>query len=85
MVARAFTSSTWEAEASESLEYEANLLYRVSFRTARATQKNHVLKNEQTKNNNNKCLLLRLSQVYIELIMEIYSQYNNSCPFSTMK
>ena len=30
------------------------MVYRVSFRTARATQKNPVSKNKQTNNNNNK-------------------------------
>ena len=40
VVAHAFNSSTWEAEAGGSLELEASLVYRVSFRTARATQRN---------------------------------------------
>jgi hypothetical protein len=31
-------------------EFEASLVYRVSFRTARAIQRNPVLKNKQTKN-----------------------------------
>ena len=36
-------------------EFEANLVYRVSSRTARAIQRNPVLKNnnKKTKNNNN--------------------------------
>jgi hypothetical protein len=42
MVAHAFNPSTWEAEAGEFLEFEASLVYRVSSRTARTTQKNHV-------------------------------------------
>ena len=41
-MAYAFNPSTWEAEAS--------LVYRVSSRTARATQRNPVFKNK-TKNN----------------------------------
>jgi hypothetical protein len=38
-----FNASTWEAEAAGS-EFEASLVYRVSSRTARATQRNPVLK-----------------------------------------
>jgi hypothetical protein len=40
MVAHAFNPSTWEAEAGS--EFEASLVYRVSSRTARATQRNPV-------------------------------------------
>ena len=41
MVAHGCNPSTWEAEAGGFLsEFEARLVYRVSFRTARATQKN---------------------------------------------
>jgi len=40
VVAHAFKPSTREAEAGRSLELEASLVYRVSFRTARATQRN---------------------------------------------
>ena len=49
MVAHAFNPSTWEAAAGRS-EFKV----RVSPRTARATQRNPVLKN---KNNNNKNFL----------------------------
>jgi hypothetical protein len=45
VVAHAFYPSTWEAEAGE-FEFEASLVYRVSSRTARATQRNPVLKNK---------------------------------------
>jgi hypothetical protein len=38
LVVPAFNSSTWEAQASRSLELEDNLVYRHSFRTASATQ-----------------------------------------------
>jgi hypothetical protein len=37
-----FKPSGWEAEAGDSLIFEANLVYRVSSRTARATQRNPV-------------------------------------------
>ena len=48
MVVHAFNPSTWEAEAGGFLSSEANLVYTVSFRTARATQRNPVSKNKQT-------------------------------------
>jgi hypothetical protein len=48
VVAHAFNPSTWEAE-TEISEFEASLVYRVSSRTARATQRNPVSK---TKNKN---------------------------------
>jgi hypothetical protein len=63
VVAHAFNPSTREAEAGESLEFEASLVYKVSSRTARAIQRNPVSKpkpkpkqktnkqtNKQTKN-----------------------------------
>jgi hypothetical protein len=42
VVAYAFNPSTWEAEAGGFLKVEASLVYRVSSRTARATQRNPV-------------------------------------------
>jgi hypothetical protein len=39
-------------------EFEASLVYKVSSRTARAAQRNPVLKNQKTNNNNNSYLLL---------------------------
>jgi hypothetical protein len=48
VVAHAFNPSTWVSK------FEANLVYRVSFKTARATQKNPVSKNKQTKKSNKK-------------------------------
>jgi hypothetical protein len=51
-----FSPSTWEAEAGRSLEFEASLVYRVSFRTAMDTQRHPVLKNSSSNsssNNNN--------------------------------
>jgi Tat protein secretion system quality control protein TatD with DNase activity len=42
VVVHAFNSSMQEAEAGVSLEFEASLVYRVSSRTARATQRNAV-------------------------------------------
>jgi hypothetical protein len=46
MVAHAFNPSTWEAEAGRFLSSEASLVYKVSSRTARATQRNPVSKNK---------------------------------------
>jgi hypothetical protein len=49
VVALVFNPSTLEAEAGRS-EFEASLVYRVTSRTARATQRNPVLKtNKPTK------------------------------------
>jgi hypothetical protein len=48
MVAHVFDPSTREAEAGE-FEFKASLLYRVSSRTARATQRNLVSKNQINK------------------------------------
>jgi hypothetical protein len=44
VVAHAFNPSTWEAEAGKFLK--ASLVYKVSSRTARATQRNPVSKNK---------------------------------------
>jgi hypothetical protein len=44
VVARASSSSTWEAETSGSYEFKVSLIYKVSSRTARATQRNPDLK-----------------------------------------
>jgi len=38
----------WEAEAGRSLEFEASLVYRVSSRIARATQRNPVFKKKKS-------------------------------------
>jgi hypothetical protein len=46
VVVHAFNPSTWEAEAS--------LVYRVCFRTARATQRNPVLKTKANKQTSKK-------------------------------
>jgi hypothetical protein len=47
VVAHAFNPSTWEAEAGRV--YKASLVYKVSARTARATQRNPVSKNQKKK------------------------------------
>ena len=53
MVVYAFNPSTWEAEAGGS-QFEASLVYIVSFRTTRAvTKRNPVLKNKQTNKQTN--------------------------------
>jgi hypothetical protein len=49
MVAHAFNPSTQEAEAGGFLEFEASLVYRVSSRTARAIQRNPVLKKKKVR------------------------------------
>jgi hypothetical protein len=45
VVAHTFNPNTHEAEADGPLEFEASLVYRVSSKAARATQRNPVLKN----------------------------------------
>ena len=45
MVGLTFNSSTWEAE--EGREFEASLVYRLSSKTTRATQRNLILKNQK--------------------------------------
>ncbi|EGW03461.1 hypothetical protein I79_021062 [Cricetulus griseus] len=40
MLVHSFNPSTQEAEAGGSLEFKANLVYRTSFMTSRATQRN---------------------------------------------
>lgn len=52
VVAHTFSPNTQEAEASESLEFEARLVYR-HYRTARAIQRNHI-STKQSNNKNNK-------------------------------
>ena len=47
-MAHAFSPSTREAEASKISEFEASLVYRVSSRTARATQRNPVSKENKS-------------------------------------
>jgi hypothetical protein len=50
MVAHAFDPSTQEEEAGRRIsEFEASLVYRVSSRTARATQRNPVSKKQKQK------------------------------------
>jgi hypothetical protein len=61
VVAHAFNPSTREAEAGGYLEFEASLVYRVSSKTARATQKNPVSKN---KNKNKKKKKKRSASVF---------------------
>jgi hypothetical protein len=58
VVGQAFNPSTWEAESRWISEFEASLVYRVSSRTARATQRNPVSK--QNKKLKKKGLVCRV-------------------------
>ena len=49
MVAHTFNPSTWEGRGRQISEFEASLVYRVSSRTTRATQRNPVSKNQKKK------------------------------------
>jgi hypothetical protein len=46
MVAHAFNPK-WEAEASRSIELKGSVVYRVSSRSVKATQRNYVSKQQQ--------------------------------------
>jgi hypothetical protein len=56
VVAQAFSPSTWEAEADGQADFlvEVSLVYRVSSRTTRATQRNLVSKNQKQNTQNTK-------------------------------
>ena len=60
MVAHAFNPSTWDAEAGGFIEFETSLVYRVSSRTARATQRNPVSKNQKEKKKTDKMSVICL-------------------------
>jgi hypothetical protein len=53
MVAHVFNSSTWGAEIGGSLEFKASLVYRVSSRKSRLTQRNSASKNKNKKERTN--------------------------------
>jgi hypothetical protein len=57
VVVHAFNPSTWGGRGRQIYEFKASLVYKVSSRTARATQRNPVSKNQkpnQTKPKQNK-------------------------------
>lgn len=47
VVAYTFNPNIWEVEAGGSLDFEGSLFYRLNSRTARATQRNPVLKKKK--------------------------------------
>jgi hypothetical protein len=49
VVAHTFNPSAWKEEAGGFLEFEVNLVYRMSSRTARAIQRNPVLGKKKKK------------------------------------
>ena len=53
VVALNFGPCTHEAEAGRSLEFKTNMVYKVSSRTARATQRNPVWKTKKEKEKKN--------------------------------
>jgi hypothetical protein len=66
-----FNPSTWEGETGESLEYKASLVYIVSSRRARTTQRNPVSKKK-------KYIYIYIyvcMYVYICIYMVIYLMY----------
>ena len=56
MVVHAFNPSSQEGRSRQISEFEASLVYKVSFRTARATQRNPVSKKIKTKTKHNKII-----------------------------
>ena len=52
MVVHAFNPRTQEGRGRQISEFKANLVYKVSFRTARATQRNPVSKKKQKQKQN---------------------------------
>ena len=54
MVVHAFNPSSQEGRSRQISEFEASLVYKVSFRTARATQRNPVSKKRKEKQKQNK-------------------------------
>jgi hypothetical protein len=65
VVAHAFNPSTQEAEAGWISEFEASLVYRVSSRKARATQRNPVWKNQKKKKKKKKNLRAIISRNFV--------------------
>ena len=52
MAAHTFNPKIWESEASRPFEFEDSLVYAAILRTAKATQRNPVLKKKINNNNN---------------------------------
>jgi hypothetical protein len=71
VVAHAFNPSTWVAEAGR-FELEASLVYKVSSRTARATQRNPVLKKQTNKKDQKKRYFLTSSIKMMNLVNILY-------------
>jgi hypothetical protein len=67
VVAHVFDPITWGGRGRQISEFEASLVYKVSSRTARATQRNPVSKTKQNKtktnNNNNNKIRAEINQV----------------------
>ena len=55
MVVYAFNPSTWRQRQVDICELEASLVYRVSSRIVKATQRNPVSKNKNKNKNKNPC------------------------------
>lgn len=53
-----FNPSSWEAEAGKSIKFKTSLVYKASFRTSRATQRNPFSKNQNPKQNKIKEIIL---------------------------
>jgi hypothetical protein len=71
VVAHTFNPTTWGGRSRQISEFEVSLVYRVSSRTARATQRNPVLKNKnQNKTKSQVCLYASVTLVLWEVQTE---------------
>jgi hypothetical protein len=76
-VAHAFNPNTQEAEAGRQIsEFEDSLIYKVSSRTARATQTNPVSKNQRGKKQKQK---QKNKQIKHDIMMLVKPILNSTC------
>jgi hypothetical protein len=76
MVAHAFNPS--RSRGRRISEFEASLVYKVSFRTARATQRNPVSKQNKTKHNKTKTKPIQTKQTNNKNPYYNYSNNNSN-------
>jgi hypothetical protein len=82
MVAHTFNPSTWETEAGGFLSFEASLVYKVSSRTARATEKPSLEKPKNKQNKSHKTLEYMKLEFVHSVFKELWkSLYINSLFF----
>jgi hypothetical protein len=76
VVAHAFNPSTWGGRGRRISEFEASLVYRVSSRTARITQRNPVSKNQKKKKKD----FIIFADMYVCVFVCMYAhRYSGVC------